>query len=92
MLKITGKDFELVQIKNSNHFSLKMLSIVNEGKANERSELKTKLETVPLDYALYNIVMSRLNNIDKTVSIKEFLDLYKKEIEILEKEILINTI
>lgn len=92
MLKITGKDFELTQLKNSQHFCLKTIVVINKGKDNERSDMKTKLETVPLDYALNDIVMSRLSNLDVIISLNEYVKLFKKEIEELEKEIKIEEI
>ena len=54
--------------------------------------MKTKLETVPLDYALNDIVMSRLSDLDVIISLNEYVKLFKKEIEELEKEIKIEEI
>lgn len=92
MLIIKGKDFELTPVKNTNFFCLKIPNIVNEGKENERIELQIESYNISFESAIEKIVKLRLSKLDKVVSIKEYIALFKKEVEEIEKTTVVENI
>lgn len=89
MLIIKDKDFELTQVKNTNFFCLKTPNIINEGKENERIELQVESYNISFESAIEKIVKLRLSKLDKIVSVKEYIALFKKEVEEIEKTLTI---
>lgn len=83
MLKITGQDFEMEQVKTSPFFNLKLLTIVNEGKSNQRSEMKLDGYSVSFDACIDRIITHRLYLKNITVSLNGYIEEYLKEGEYL---------
>lgn len=79
MLKVTGQDFEMEQVKTSPFFDLKLLAIVNEGKSNERTEMKLDGYSVPFDACIDRIITHRLYLKNITVSLNGYIEEYLKE-------------
>lgn len=90
MLTIKGKDFEMTQVKNTNFYCLKVPVIINEGKATQRTDMQIECNAVPFETAIATIVRLRLSKLDKTVSTKEYIALFKKEVEEIEKFMVID--
>lgn len=90
MLTIKGKDFEITQVKDTTFYCLKVPVIVNEGKANQRTDMQVECNAVPLSTAIVRIVMIRLSKLNETVSVREYISLFKKEVEEIEKSMIID--
>lgn len=81
MLVIKDADFRMEQVKTSPFFDLKLLTVVNEGKSNERFEFKLDGYSMPFESCIDRIITHRLYGMNVTVSVTGYIDLYLKEVE-----------
>lgn len=81
MIVIKAQDFEMEQYNNTPHFDLKILTIVNAGKANERTEMKVVDRGMPFESCLKIVISNRLLKEDKVYSAKEYIDAFKAEVD-----------
>lgn len=81
MLLIKGKDFSMEQVKTTSCFDLSVLTTVNEGKSNERMELKLWGYGMTIESCIRTIITHRLSQIDKTFKLEEYLNYYRAFIE-----------
>ena len=91
MIVIEDKDFKMVQSsKTGPFFDLYFPHIVNEGKDNERTEMKISGHGHTFEYCMNTIINLRLASKVDTCSISEYFKLYAvvlKEIEKLIKHV-----
>lgn len=85
MIVIEDYDFKMEQVKSSPFFNLSMMVAINEGKENERYELKIVGYGLPFESCLKKIVSYKLEELDITCSVSEYLELYTKETDNLMK-------
>lgn len=81
MITIKDQDFEMEQIKSTPFFNLKLPTKVNEGKENERSEMKLVGYGMPFETCIQQIVSKRFSLEDKTYSVKEYIESYIVQVE-----------
>ncbi len=86
-MTIEEQDFKLIQSNStSTCFDLELLSIVNKGKTNERTEFKNVGYGMTLEKALHTIIMNRINNkYEGSINLKTFLKEFKEELNNLKK-------
>lgn len=83
-MTIEEADFRLTPCTEaSSHFDLELLYVVNKGKNNERTEFRNAGYGLSLESAIRKITMSRIGNKygEGTISLKQFLEEFKGEIE-----------
>lgn len=83
-MTIEEADFRLTPCSEaSSHFDLELLYVVNKGKDNERTEFRNAGYGLSLESAIRKITMSRIGSKygEGTVSLKQFLEEFKGEIE-----------
>jgi len=83
MLIIEGKDFRMEQVKTSPFFNLKLLTVVNEGKSNERFEMKLDGYSMSFKSCIDRIITHRLFLKNISVSLNGYIEEFKKEVEFL---------
>lgn len=82
MIIIKDIDFEMEQVKNLPFFDLKLPTVINEGKPNERTEMKVVGHAMPFKACVNEIIMHRLGIINEVYdSINEFVNTYIQEFE-----------
>lgn len=85
MKTIEDYDYKLTPINDASPlFDLELLRYVNKGKENQREEFKNEAYGIPLSAALKRIISYRILNGDETISLQEYLKLYKDETSKLE--------
>lgn len=86
---IEGSDYRLTPIKDSYRFDLEILSTINKGKSNERTEFKNLAYGVNLENAMRYIIAYRINNKynEDIIDLRTYIQEYKKLIEVLHKEL-----
>lgn len=86
-MKIEEKDFILEsENEKGNFFDLSLLTTVNKGKSNERSEMKIVAYGIQLPVALKYIAHYRAsNNLGEVATLKEYLTEYKEAVRRLEQ-------
>lgn len=77
---ISGEDFQIELNKGGTFFDLSMLTIVNEGKSNERSEFKPCAYGLTILGCIKYIVHSRFLKEEVELSLPEFILRYREEI------------
>lgn len=84
---IEEQDFKLIQSNStSTCFDLELLSVVNKGKSNERTEFKVVGYGMTLERALHIVIMNRINNkYEGNINLKTFLKEFKEEVNNLKK-------
>ena len=85
MLVIKDSDFEMVQVKTSPFFNLSILTPVNEGKENERSEMKLFGYGMTFEDCLREVVSLKLSRMEGTFTVSQYVELYEKEVKEIEK-------
>jgi len=81
MSTIKANEFELVQLKGTDRFIVKALTIVNAGKSTERLEMKPLYRDLPYEAAIKSIVALRMSKKDITYSPREYIAAYAAEVE-----------
>lgn len=81
MIIIEDLDFKMEQVKTTPFFDLSLMVPVNEGTEKERYDLKIVGYSLPFETCIKKIVAYKLSEYDKTVSLKEYFELYKKEVD-----------
>jgi hypothetical protein len=81
MIIIKDMDFEMEQLKTTPFFDLKMPTVINAGKDNERTEMKLVGYGMPFHTCLQHIVPYKLNKLDKTFSVIEYMQAYIKVVD-----------
>lgn len=93
MLVIRDVDFEMEQVKTTPFFDLKLLTVVNEGKSNERYEMKLDGYSKSFKSCIETIITKRLTSKNISVSINGYLELYEKELQkLIDSEVTIENI
>lgn len=77
MILIKGEDFEMEQVKTSSSFDLSVLTPINEGKDNERQEMKLWGYGMTFEACLKTIIIHRMSELKETFSVAEYIDRYK---------------
>lgn len=85
MIVIKDTDFEMEQLKDYPFFDLKLPAIINEGKSNERTEMKIAGYGMTFEECLKQIISKRLNVREKTYSAIEYMKAYTMEVEKIGK-------
>lgn len=85
MLVIKDSDFEMVQVKTSPFFNLSILTPVNEGKENERSEMKLSGYGMTFEDCLREVISLKLSRMEGTFTVSQYVELYEKEVKEIEK-------
>lgn len=83
MIILKDLDFEMEQVKKTPFFDLKMQTVINAGKANERTEMKLVGYGMPFETCIEHVVSYKLNSLDKTFSIVEYIIEYEKIVKSL---------
>lgn len=81
MFVIKGEDFRMEQEKTTPLFNLKLLTIVNKGKSNERFEMKLDGYSMPFKSCIQRVIAKRLSERDVIVSLNGGIQLYVEEID-----------
>lgn len=87
MIIIKDKFFEMVQTSGP-FFDLSILSKVNEGKENEREEMKLVSHSLPFESCIKQIVSYKIK--DANYSFQEYINAYKSAVDDIAK--LINVV
>lgn len=85
MIVIKDLDFEMEQVKTTPFFNLKLPTIVNEGKENERIDMKIDGYGMPFETCIQKIVSLRMSKEDKTYTAIEYMDEYVRQVDKLTK-------
>jgi hypothetical protein len=85
MILIKDLDFEMEQIKSTPFFNLKLPTIVNEGKENERTEMKIEGYGMPFELCIQKIVSLRMSKEDEVYSAVEYMNEYVRQANELSK-------
>ena len=85
MIVIKDSDFEMVQVKTSPFFNLSILTPINEGKENERFEMKLFGYGMTFEQCIKEVVNLKLSRIDKTITVSEYIKLYAEEVNKIER-------
>ena len=80
MILIKDADFEMEQVKNLPFFDLSMLVKINEGKENERTEMKLVAYAMPFEQCIKEIISHRLCQPDKEYTIAQYIHDYEEEV------------
>lgn len=80
MIVIRDTDFEMEQVKDLPFFDLKIPTIINEGKPNERTEMKIFGQGMTFEACLKQIISTRLNVKETTYSAIEYMKAYTAEV------------
>lgn len=89
MLIVKDHDFEMEQCKSSPFFDLKIATIINKGKANERTELKLVGYSMPFESCVEYIIAHRLSEKNLSLSITGFIEVYEAEFKSLKQSIIV---
>lgn len=84
-MKIQEKTFELEQVKGTLFFNLSILTLVNEGKDTERSEMKLVGYGLPLSTCLQEIVSKEIEQTYSTLSLSEYVTIYTQGLDKLSQ-------
>lgn len=79
MIIIKDLDFEMEQVKSTPFFNLKLPTVVNEGKENERIDMKIGGYGMPFETCIQKIVSLKLAKIDETYTAQEYMEAYIAE-------------
>lgn len=86
MLVIKEEQFEMVQTSESGpFFDLSVPTKINEGKDNERTELKLIGHGLPFDVCMKHIVGLKMADIDGVYTIAEYIEKYKTVVDEVSK-------
>ena len=86
MIVIEEKDFKMVQSsKTGPFFDLFLPYTVNEGKNNERTEMKLSGYGHSFEYCIDLLIKIRLAKKEESYTIKEYMKAYIKEIDEIKK-------
>lgn len=80
MIIIKDLDFEMEQVKSTPFFNLKLPTVVNEGKDNERIDMKIDGYGMPFETCVQKIVSLKLAKTDKIYTAVEYMDAYTAEV------------
>lgn len=81
MITIKAQDFEMKQVKELPFFDLIMPAIINEGKDNERIDMKIVGYAMPFEACIKEVIAYRLGQVDKVYSIAEYIHDYQIEVD-----------
>ena len=85
MIQIKEKEFEMVQVKSGPFFNLSLLTTVNAGKENERSEMKLYGYGLPFEVCMQLIVGIKMASKEGTYTVKEYIDKYAEAVNEVSK-------
>ena len=86
MIVIEEKDFKMVQSsKTGPFFNLYLPYTINEGKDNERTEMRLSGYGYSFEYCLDYLIKLRLNKKDAVYTIREYMDAYMNEVNEIKK-------
>lgn len=80
MIIIEDLDFSMEQVKATPFFNLKLPTIVNEGKENERIDMKIDGYGMPFETCIQKIVSFRMAKIDATYTAVEYMNAYTAQV------------
>lgn len=80
MIIVKDFDFEMEQVKTTPFFDLKLPVIINEGKENQRSEMKITDQGIPFETCIQKVVSRRLSLHNKVYNAVEFMEEYVTEV------------
>lgn len=82
MIQIIEKEFQMVQ-KTGPFFDLYQMVKVNEGKENEREELKLTHYGIPFEACIKNVIHHKIQ--DKEYSLADYVTAYEKAVKELSE-------
>lgn len=86
MLVVKMDNFEMVQSsKTGPFFDLILPTKINEGKENERTEMKLVAHGLPFETCCKYLVGLKMSEIDGIYTAKEYIDKYKQVVEEVSK-------
>lgn len=86
MIVIKSEEFEMVQsVETGPFFNLSVLSTINEGKPNERKEMKLISYGLPFETCMKHIVGLEMGKEEKEVTAAEYIERYKQVVEEVSK-------
>jgi hypothetical protein len=85
MIIIKDLDFEMEQVKTTPFFNLKLPTVVNEGKENERIDMKIDGYGMPFETCIQKVASLKLAELDKTFTAEEYIEAYIAEVNKLIK-------
>lgn len=86
MIVIEEKDFKMVQSnKTGPFFDLFLPYTVNEGKNNERTEMKLSGYGHSFEYCIDLLIKIRVSKKQKVYTMKEYMETYIKEVDEIKK-------
>ena len=86
MIVIEEKDFKMVQSsKTGPFFDLFLPYTVNEGKNNERTEMKLSGYGHSFEYCIDLLIKIRVSKKQEVYTMKEYMETYMKEVEEIKK-------
>ena len=80
MIIIKDLDFEMEQVKSTPFFNLKLPVKVNEGKDNERTDMKLVGYGMPFETCIQQIISRRFSEDDSTYTAMEYIREYTKQV------------
>lgn len=87
---IEESDFKLEFDDNHSRFDLSLLRVINAKIPDKRrEEFEIDAYGIDLDSALKRIINYRINKRSETITLKQYLEEYRKEVKIIENLILL---
>ena len=87
-MTIEESDFRLTSVTDySNLFDLEILTTINKGKSNERTEFKNVAYGVSLEYALKAVARFRIANKHNKVNLTQYITELKSELKKLREKL-----
>lgn len=81
MIIIKDLTFIMEQVKSTPFFNLKLPVIVNEGKDNERTDMKIVGYGMPFETCIQQIISKRFAEDDTIYSVKEYIEEYISKVK-----------
>ena len=83
-MEIVGEDFKILYDDSHNRFDLKLIKVINAKNADKRREEFTEAGySMSMETCLKKIINFRINNKKDSLTISEYLRLFKEESKIL---------
>lgn len=77
---IKEQDFIIEKLDDLSFYNLSFSTVVNKGKEDERTEYKVVSYGIPFHTCIEMIVDYRMKNVEKELSLKEYVEKYKEEV------------
>lgn len=85
-MEIKGTDYKMEKLVDVPFYNLSRLVTINKGTDKERQEYKVVGYGMPFKSCIERVVSSKLDELEGTYSVKEYLEVYKEAVQKLFKD------